>query len=126
MTKEEFLDFIKELGFEQVWRSNYKYLSLKTDKNFQSSHGSSVTHPAQNQLNIHFDDNFRLAQLSLSQMGSRMISGKSFGNFELRTFGDEDDPQLIMFLSFVKSSFDKPTDKISQYLRNKNLEDLLK
>ena len=123
MKKEEFIEFIKELGFTQTWSSKPDLFSMATDV---------VGNPNQNamafadQLKIHLDDEHDLAHLSLSQMSSHMMSGKNFGNFHLATFGDDKDFQLEIFLSFVKGSFKSPPKNIIQYMRDKKISDILK
>ena len=123
MTKEEFIQFIKKLGFTQTWGNNKNGYSLATDV---------VGNPNQNamafadQLKISLDDERGLVQLSLSQMSSHMMSGKNFGNFSLKTFGDDKDLQLEIFLSFVKGAFKKPPNIIIQYMRDKKIRDILK
>ena len=121
MSKEDFIEFIKELGFTQTWGSNSNSFSLSTDV---------IGKPNQNymafadQLKISIDNG--LAQLSLSQMSTHMMAGKSFGNFSLETFGDDNDFQLEIFLSFIKGSFKNPPNNIIQYMRDKKISDILK
>jgi hypothetical protein len=55
-----------------------------------------------------------------------MMAGKSFGNFSLETFGDDNDFQLEIFLSFIKGAFKKPPNNIIQYMRDKKIRDILK
>jgi len=123
MTKEEFIIFIYDLGFTQTWGNNSNGYSLATDV---------VGNPNQNsmafadQLKISLDNERGLAQLSLSQMSTHMMSGKNFGNFQLSTFGDEGDLQLEIFLSFIKGSFKNPPNIIIQYMRDKKIRDILK
>jgi hypothetical protein len=121
MTKEEFVLFIEILGFTQTWGSNSNSFSLSTDV---------IGKPNQNymafadQLKISIDNG--LAQLSLSQMSTHMMAGKSFGNFSLETFGDDNDFQLEIFLSFIKGAFNNPPNNIIQYMRDKKIRDILK
>jgi hypothetical protein len=123
MKKEEFIEFIKELGFTQTWSSKPDLFSMATDV---------VGNPNQNamafadQLKIHLDDEHDLAHLSLSQMSSHMMSGKNFGSFSLKTFGDDKDLQLEIFLSFIKGAFRNPPKNIIQYMRDKKIRDILK
>jgi hypothetical protein len=123
MTKEEFIEFIKDLGFAQTWATGPNHYTLSTDV---------VGNPNQNlmafadQLKITLDDEIGLAQLSLSQMSTHMMAGKSFGNFSLKTFGDENDHQLEIFLSFIKGSFRNTPKNIIQYMRDKKIMDILK
>ena len=123
MTKEDFISFIEELGFTQTWGNDKTGYSLATDV---------VGNPNQNamafadQLKISFDDERGLVQLSLSQMSSHMMAGKSFGSFHLATFGDDEDFQLEIFLSFVKGSFKNPPNIIIKYMRDKKIRDILK
>jgi len=123
MKKEEFIEFIKELGFTQTWSSKPDLFSMATDV---------VGNPNQNamafadQLKIHLDDEHDLAHLSLSQMSSHMMSGKNFGSFSLKTFGDDKDLQLEIFLSFIKGVFKNPPKSIIQYMRDKKIRDILK
>lgn len=123
MTKEEFIEFIKDLGFAQTWGADSKSFSLITDV---------VGNPNQNlmafadELKISIDDKRGLVQLSLSQMSTHMMAGKNFGNFQLSTFGDEGDFQLEIFLSFIKGAFKKPPKNIIQYIRDRKIRDILK
>lgn len=123
MTKEEFILFIEELGFTQTWQSFEDSFSLATDV---------VGKPNQNymafadQLKISIDNERGLAQLSLSQMSTHMMAGKNFGNFNLKTFGDDNDFQLEIFMSFIKGAFKKPPNNIIQYMRDKKITDILK
>lgn len=123
MTKEDFISFIEELGFTQTWGNDKTGYSLATDV---------VGNPNQNamafadQLKISFDDERGLVQLSLSQMSSHIMAGKNFGSFSLKTFGDDNDFQLEIFLSFIKGSFKNPPNIIIQYMRDKKIRDILK
>ena len=123
MTKEEFIEFIKDLGFAQTWGADSKSFSLITDV---------VGNPNQNamafadELKISIDDKRGLAQLSLSQMSTHMMAGKNFGNFQLSTFGNDGDFQLEIFMSFIKGAFKKPPKNIIQYIRDKKIRDILK
>lgn len=117
------MEFIKELGFTQTWGNNPNSFSLTTDV---------IGNPNQNamafadQLKVSIDDERGLVQLSLSQMSSHMMAGKNFGNFSLKTFGDDNDFQLEIFLSFIKGSFKKTPNNIIQYMRDKKITDILK
>jgi len=123
MTKEEFIEFIKELGFTQTWTSKPDLFSMATDL---------IGNPNQNamafadQLNIHLDNEHGLAHLSLSQMSTHMTSGKNFGNFSLKTFSNSDDFQMQIFMSFIKGSFKNPPNIIIKYMRDKKISDILK
>ena len=118
MTKQEFILFIEILGFTETSGS----FSMSTDV---------VGPPNQNlmafadQLKISIDDKLELAQLSLSQMSSHTMSGKSFGNFSLKTFGNDGDFQLEIFLSFILGSFKKPPHYIVEYMRDRKIENIL-
>ena len=123
MTKEEFIEFIKDLEFTQTWTTGPNHYTLSTDV---------VGNPNQNamafadELKISIDDKRGLAQLSLSQMSTHMMAGKNFGNFQLSTFGNDDDFQLEIFMSFIKGAFKKPPKNIIQYIRDKKIRDILK
>ena len=123
MTKEEFIEFIKDLGFTQTWTTGPNHYTLATDV---------IGNPNQNlmafadQLKISFDDEYGIAQLSLSQMSTHMMVGKNFGNFQLSTFGNDGDFQLEIFLSFIKGAFKNPPKNIIQYMRDKKIMDILK
>jgi hypothetical protein len=123
MTKEEFIEFIKDLEFTQTWATGPNHYTLSTDV---------VGNPNQNamafadQLKISIDDERELVQLSLSQMSTHMMAGKNFGNFQLSTFGNDDDFQLEIFMSFIKGAFKNPPKNIVQYMRDKKIRDILK
>lgn len=122
MTKLEFIEFIKELGFDQVWQTNPDHYALTTDV---IGLPSANYHAFCDQLNIHFDGENDLIHLSLTQQNNHMTTGKSFGNFSLKTFGVKDDLQIQIFMSFIKSAFKNPPSIISQYMRDKKIVDIL-
>lgn len=121
MVKEDFIEFIKELGFAQTWGSNSNSFSLSTDV---------MGKPNQNlmafadQLKISIDD--ELVQLSLSQMSERMpyykIPHMMAG---LKTFGDDGDIQLELFLSFILGSFNQKPKHILQFIRDRKIKNIL-
>jgi hypothetical protein len=121
MRKEEFIEFIKELGFVNTWQSLDDKYSMATD-----------VHGLPNQNGMAFSDQLKIeivddiVQLSLSQMSSHLMAGKNFGSFSLKTFGDKDDLQLEIFLSFILGSFNKKPVHIIQYMRDKKISDILK
>jgi len=123
MTKEDFILFIRELGFTQNWTKKPNNYTLPTDQvGLPNSNYIAYT----DQLKISLDDELGLVQLSLSQMSTHMVGGKNFGNFSLETFGEKDDLQLQIFLSFIKGSFRNPPNNIIQYMRDKKITDILK
>lgn len=115
MTKEDFITFIKELGFTQSWSEKPNLFSLLTDQNDNNVF-----------LNISINDRLGLVNLSESKMWSNMNSGKNFGYFSLNTFGNKNDFQLELFLSFIKFSFNKVPNKVTEYMRDKKIKDILK
>jgi len=126
MIKKEFISFIKELGFTQTWSSKPDLFSMATDVIGNPGNWGAYAMDFADQLKIHLDDEHDLAHLSLSQMSSHMMSGKNFGSFSLKTFGDNKDLQLEIFLSFIKGAFKKPPNNIIQYMRDKKIRDILK
>ena len=130
MTKEEFILFIEELGFTQTWQSFEDSFSLATDVVGNTNQNATTmlrnAMAFADQLKVSIDDERGLVQLSLSQMSSHMMAGKNFGNFSLKTFGDDNDFQLEIFLSFIKGAFKNPPNNIIQYMRDKKIRDILK
>ena len=130
MTKEEFIEFIKDLGFTQTWQSFEDSFSLATDVVGNTNQNATTmlrnAMAFADQLKVSIDDERGLVQLSLSQMSSHMMAGKNFGNFSLKTFGDDNDFQLEIFLSFIKGAFKNPPNNIIQYMRDKKIRDILK
>ena len=123
MTREEFITFIEQLGFDQTWQSNSNYYILSTDKI-----GIGLSNNLTSRfdiLSVTLNDEYGIAQLTLSQMSSNMSAGKNFGNFSLKTFGQKDDFQLEIFMSFIVSSFDKLPNTITQYMRDMNIKNIL-
>lgn len=109
------------MGFIQTWTTKPNHYSLYTDSTSQKYSPAYV-----DQLQISIDGDYDLVQLSLSQMSSHMMSGKNFGNFNLKTFSDENDFQLEIFLSFILGSFNQKPKKIIQWMRDKNIKNILK
>lgn len=121
MTKEEFIEFIKDLGFTNTWRSEDDKYSMATDIVGMPNHNGMAF---ADQLQIVILDD--IVQLSLSQMSSLMLAGKNFGNFSLKTFGDKNDFQLEIFLSFILGSFNNKPIHIIKYMRDKKIDNILK
>jgi len=123
MTREDFINFIEELGFDQTWQSNPNYYILYTDKIGIGLSNNQLSRF--DMLSVTINDEYGIAQLALSQMSSVMTAGKNFGNFSLKTFGQKDDFQLEIFMSFIKSSFNKLPNTITQYMRDMNIKNIL-
>ena len=123
MTREEFITFIEQLGFDQTWQSNTNYYILSTDK-IGIGLSNNLTSRF-DMLSVTLNDEYGIAQLSLSQMSSNMSAGKNFGNFSLKTFGQKDDFQLEIFMSFIKGSFNEVPITITQYMRDMNIKNIL-
>jgi hypothetical protein len=121
MTKEEFVLFIEILGFTQTWGSDSNSFTLATDV-FGKPNQNYMAFT--DQLKISIDG--ELVQLSLSQISTHMMTGKSFGNFSLKTFGDDGDIQLELFLSFILGSFNKKPSHIVQFMRDMRIKNILK
>ena len=121
MTREEFITFIEQLGFDQTWQSNPNYYILYTDQSLQNSLFTSRF----DMLSVTLNDEYGIAQLTLSQMSSNMSAGKNFGNFSLKTFGQKDDFQLEIFMSFIKFSFNELPNTITQYMRDMKIKNIL-
>lgn len=120
MTRKDFITFIEELGFVNTWLSIDDKYSMPTDVvALPNQNGMAFT----DQLKIVIIDD--IVQLTLSQMSSLMMGDKNFGNFSLKTFGQKDDFQLEIFMSFIKSSFNKLPNTITQYMRDMNIKDIL-
>jgi hypothetical protein len=119
MTKEEFIELIKELGFTQTWATKLNHYTLPTDRSLEDGYP--------NQLSISISDGFipNLIQLSLSKMSSNMMAAENFGNFSLNKFGDKNDFQLELFLSFILGSFNEKPSNIIQYMRDRKIEKIL-
>jgi hypothetical protein len=123
MTREEFITFIEQLGFDQTWQSNSNYYILSTDKI-----GIGLSNNLTSRfdiLSVTLDVEHDIAQLSLSQMSSHMTAGKNFGNFSLKTFGQKDDFQLEIFMIFITGSFNKLPITITQYMRDMKIKNIL-
>ena len=123
MTREEFITFIEQLGFDQTWQSNTNYYILSTDKI-----GIGLSNNLTSRfdiLSVTLNDEYGIAQLTLSQMSSNMSAGKNFGNFSLKTFGQKDDFQLEIFMSFIKFSFNELPNTITQYMRDMKIKNIL-
>ena len=123
MTRKEFITFIEQLGFDQTWQSNTNYYILYTDKIEIGLSNNQVGRF--DMLSVTLDVEHDIAQLALSQMSSNMSAGKNFGNFSLKTFGQKDDFQLEIFMSFISGSFNKLPITITQYMRDMKIKNIL-
>jgi hypothetical protein len=124
MTKQEFILFIKILGFQETYQSDgsgpINLFSMVTDSTSQKYSPAYL-----DRLQISINDERGSFQLSLSQMGSHVMVGKNFGQFSLKTFGDKNDFQLEIFLSFILGSFNEKPRHILQFMRDKKIENIL-
>lgn len=109
MTRVEFIEFIKDLGFSQVWEQNSDYFSLSTEHE---------------PLTIHIDK--ESIQISKHKHKKLQITIGPVAQFELKTFGNSDDFQINLFLNFIKSSFVNIPTKILKHIRNENIKTILK
>jgi hypothetical protein len=123
MIREDFITFIEQLGFEQTWQSNPNYYILYTDKIGIGLSNNQLSRF--DMLGVTLNDELGIAQLNLAQMSSNMSAGKNFGNFSLKTFGQKDDFQLEIFMSFITSSFNKLPNTITQYMRDMKIKNIL-
>jgi hypothetical protein len=123
MTREEFITFIEQLGFDQTWQSNSNYYILSTDKIGIGLSNNLISRF--DILSVTLNDEYGIAQLTLSQMSSNMSAGKNFGNFSLKTFGQKDDFQLEIFMSFITGSFNKLPNTITKYMRDMKIKNIL-
>lgn len=114
MTKQDFIEFIKELGFNQTWQEKPDHFDLRVSSSDYDFLNISI-----------YDDELEMFQLQGSKMWSNMASGRNFGNFSLKKFGDKNDLQLEIFMSFIIGSFDKVPLAITQYMRDKKIENIL-
>lgn len=125
MTKQEFILFIKILGFQETYQSDgsgpLNSFSMPTDSTSQNQKAFAYL----DKLQISINDERGSFQLSLSQMGSHVMVGKNFGNFSLNTFGDKNDFQLELFLSFILGSFKEKPKHILQFMRDRKIENIL-
>ncbi len=124
MTKQEFILFIKILGFQENYQSDgsgpLDTFSMITDSTSQKYSPAYL-----DKLQIYINDERGSFQLSLSQMGSHAMVGKNFGQFSLKTFGDKNDFQLEIFLSFILGSFNEKPSHILQFMRDRKIENIL-
>lgn len=125
MTTKEFILFINILGFTETSSHNGDSTSFSMSTDVVGPPNQNLMAFA-DQLKILIDYKLELVQLSLSQMSSHMMSGKNFGNFSLKTFGNDGDFQLEIFLSFILGSFKKPPHHIVEYMRDRKIENILK
>lgn len=116
MTREDFIDFIKDIGFTQSWTTNPDNYTILTDKINPTGFIDVLV------VYISGDS----VHLSITQNTTQFISGKSFGKFTLNTFGKFGDFQQELFISFIKSSFSEVPQNITQYMRDKKIKDILK
>jgi hypothetical protein len=110
MIKSDFIALITIIGFK------LDFNGYKIGMNHQS-------------LDISFIDDLRF-QLSQTMINGGIVTGKSFGIFDLKTFGDNSDFQMEIFLSFINGAFiketGKPNLKVIEYIRDNKIQDILK
>ncbi len=109
MTKQEFIDFILDLGFSPAWQTNPDYFIMPTQNE---------------QLNLHLSKDS--IQISRTKHKLYQITLGRTQIFRLETFGKDDDSQIHLFLNFLKDSFVDLPDSILKHLRNENIKTILK
>lgn len=113
MTKKEFRLFIEILGFKNTWESIDDKYHMETD----------IVSPT-NQNGMAFIDQLKIE--IVDDMIHLSLVDKNFGNFNLSTFGDKNDLQLEIFLSFILGSFNNKPNHIVQLMRDMKIENILK
>lgn len=126
MTKLDFVKLLSELGFWSGYNNTMllEIPSNKTPFNLQ-------------QLAVHFVEGDLQFTLQLEkilglqwQLSNGMQTGTSYGVFQLESFGEPGDLQMELFLSFINGAFRKetgnPHQKTTEYIRDKNIQDILK
>lgn len=119
MTKEDFITFIKELGFSKTWSSNTNLFYLNTDQ---------ITSSTQNQssfkiISILIESESRFQMSVIDSFSS--FRNTEFGTYLINTFDCENDPQIELFFSFICQNFDKIPEKIISNIRDRRIDKVL-
>lgn len=114
MSKEDFLDFIKELGFE--YNSLHKSFTMDTDE-FGSADLNGYVYRKCMKIST-FED---FANLSLSEINKIFMSGENLFRVNYAGFNEESKMEFIKQIS----KYFKDKEKFKSFLRNDKLNKIL-
>jgi hypothetical protein len=119
MLKSEFIEFVKQFGFQKNWQKEDS-MSLETDvnNNPKSSHFSAFA----DILNISFNNDMFSISVTQFSTSNAMLAGRTLGYFSLKDFSETNQ---VLFLLGVASCFNEVPDSIKSYLRERRLEEIL-
>jgi hypothetical protein len=128
MTELEFIKFIHQLGFIKTWEIEPNSFHMKTDK------GDGISNHSQLTIVLSNDDSWissrpksKKIKLYLEDITNNgMPSFKSFGTFDLESFGSVSDLQIQLFFSFIIGSFNTAPVKVLEYMRDEKIKNILK
>ncbi len=119
MLKSEFIEFVKQFGFQKNWQTEDS-MSLETDvnNNPNSSHFSAFA----DRLNISFNNDMFSISVTQFSTSNSIMSGRTLGYFSLKDFSETNQ---VLFLLSVASCFNEVPDSIKSHLRERRLEEIL-
>lgn len=119
MLKSEFIEFVKQFGFQKNWQTEDS-MSLETDIN--SNPNSSYFSAFADRLNISFNNDMFSISVTQFSTSNSIMSGRTLGYFSLKDFSETNQ---VLFLLSVASCFNEAPDSIKSYLRDRRLEEIL-
>ncbi len=119
MLKSEFIEFVKQFGFQKNWQTEDS-MSLETDVN--SNPNSSYFSAFADRLNISFNNDMFSISVTQFSTSNSIMSGRTLGYFSLKDFSETNQ---VLFLLSVASCFNEVPDSIKSYLRDRRLEEIL-
>lgn len=119
MLKSEFIEFVKQFGFQKNWQTEDS-MSLETDVN--SNPNSSYFSAFADRLNISFNNDMFSISVTQFSTSNSIMSGRTLGYFSLKDFSETNQ---VLFLLGVASCFKEVPDSIKSYLRERRLEEIL-
>ena len=121
MKNSNFLFFILVVFVLQGCKSYTSNIILKaepTDVNWKSSYEKAVIeNPIKVGDKIQYSIYTNQGESIIDPSGTLMPS---------KSFGDDNDLQIEIFMSFIKGAFNTPPNNIIQYMRDKKIKDILK
>lgn len=115
MSKEEFIDWIKSLGFSRTWETNDSEYSIFPGDNNVSTH---LLGPK-----VYFTIDYDEIRIYYSNFSNNMSFGSNIGRFPLSSIGDY---ERLLIVNKLSEYFTELPNGFKEFLRDAKLKNILR
>lgn len=118
MNKEEFIDWIKTLGFTETWQTYNGEWSMYTETGIIPNNGFIFS----GKVSFSFDDEKESVGVHYSKMTPTNSFGSNLGYFPLKDIGEF---EKFMIVTVLSQHFDEIPSTFKSYLRDEKIKNIL-